>query len=246
MEADYCYLALLGKNADIEIQNYQATAVNVATNINDVIAPFRSFLDAGTMAVGVPLVSRTSVVVALAGQEQPQGLLGCEVLGREQDWPTEKVDLMTTSAYIVSRVLENFDMLRALRENETFFKTLAVSSPCGIMRTDMVGNCFYINDRAATIFGQTADDCLGKGWLACIHSEDQDRVWQGWELALTTHASFKDEYRIRHSDGSELWVIGTAIPHYNEVGRVIGIVGTLTDITELKTTQAALRLTNDA
>ncbi|CAK0762415.1 hypothetical protein CCP3SC15_280009 [Gammaproteobacteria bacterium] len=246
-EADHCYLAWWGaERGGITIHEYCAPAVisrqgGAAADLREAIAPFRALMEAGTMIAGVPLVSTSAVVVALTWRGKHQGLVGYEVIGREWDWPKEDVNLLATSACIVGRVLENLEVARALRENEALFHALAVSAPMGILCADAFGNCIYVNEQAAAICGLAVGDCLGMGWAAHLHPEDRERVWQGWEAVRISQVPFRDEYRFRHLNGTERWVIGTAISQYSDAEGAAGLVGTLTDITELKITQAALR-----
>src|SRR5262249_22076104 len=51
----------------------------------------------------------------------------------------------------------------------------------------------------------------------------------------------KEEHRLKRPDGSVIWVYGQAVPERNEAGEIIGVVGTLTDITERKLAEEALR-----
>lgn len=48
------------------------------------------------------------------------------------------------------------------------------------------------------------------------------------------------EYRFLHSDGSLRWVLGKAAPEKDPKGNVLGFIGTMTDITELRLNQERL------
>jgi len=247
--ADRCYLALWGSDGE-DIETYEHSSLvaiqDATVDPKDFITSLRVSLEAerGNMCTEIPLVSTVAVIVPLVWGGRLKGLVGCEVVERERDWPAEDLDLLVTSTRIVGRALENLEVVRALRESESLFCSLAVSSPLGIMRADTAGNCIYINDRGAAICGLPVDNCLGTGWVLHLHPEDRERVWQGWEAVRIAQIPFRDEYRFLHTDGCELWVIGTAIPQYNDLGKAVGFVGTFTDITELKTTQAALQRAN--
>jgi signal transduction histidine kinase len=53
-----------------------------------------------------------------------------------------------------------------------------------------------------------------------------------WEEAIAQGESFYAEYRIRHADGKEVWVLAYAMPEIVAPGEIAGYVGTITDITE--------------
>jgi len=58
-----------------------------------------------------------------------------------------------------------------------------------------------------------------------------------WELALTQKRRSEVNYRFVLSNGSVKWVLGQSVPEYNSQSQIIGFVGTITDITELKLIQ---------
>lgn len=234
-EVEHCYLVLWKDEKEVAIHEYCAPTMTPDNNIDETVVALRAMLEAGTMITGIPLVSTSAMVVALFWNGQPRGLLGCEAVDRKREWHKDDVDLLATSACILSRVLENFDVVRTLRECQSLFQALAVSSPVGIIRTDTAGRCTYSNERAATLLGHAVDGCLGTEWSTYLHPDDRDWVLHGWEAVRTHQTPFRGEYRFRHEDGSQLWVIGTAIPQYDDAGNVVGFVGTLTDITEFKT-----------
>ncbi|CAK0757416.1 hypothetical protein CCP3SC1_280019 [Gammaproteobacteria bacterium] len=137
VEVDRCYLALWEANGEgVEVYEHASpTAVqNAPIGLEDLVGSFRTLLETGEMNTEAPLVSQVTVVVPLIWGGQPRGVVGCEIVGRERHWPAEDVDLLTTSSRIIGRALENLEVARALYESEALFRSLAVSSPLGIMR----------------------------------------------------------------------------------------------------------------
>jgi PAS domain S-box-containing protein len=133
----------------------------------------------------------------------------------------------------------------ALRESERRYQTLAEVSPVGIFRTDAQGQTTYVNPRWCQISGLSAADAFGDGWLRAVHPEDREKLGQGWHVAADAHRLSVAEYRFVHSDGTLTWVMGQAVPEKDRAGRIVGYVGTVTDITALKQAQDALRLAHE-
>jgi two-component system, cell cycle sensor histidine kinase and response regulator CckA len=129
----------------------------------------------------------------------------------------------------------------ALRESEHRFQTLTAISPVGIFHTDAQGQTTYVNPRWCEIAGWPATDALGNGWLGAVHAEDREKLVGGWQTATGAQSASKAEYRFVHPDGSISWVMGQAVPEKDTAGRVVGYVGTITDITERKRAEDALR-----
>jgi len=125
------------------------------------------------------------------------------------------------------------------KEVEEQLQMLAQISPSGIWQTDMEGNNVYVSSRWSEITGISAEKALGGGWSRAIHPDDLQDVKDGWYLAATTKGmdTYRSEFRFITPDQKTVWVlcIATKIPS----GK--GWVGTITDITDLKTAEAELR-----
>jgi PAS domain S-box-containing protein len=123
---------------------------------------------------------------------------------------------------------------RELRESEERYQTLAKISPVGIFRTDPDGYTTYVNPTWSQISGLSEEDALGVGWLNAVHPEDKDRLKINWRASFHQQAPSFEDYRFIHPDGSITWVIGQAVPELNAEDKLVGFVGTITDITERK------------
>jgi diguanylate cyclase (GGDEF)-like protein/PAS domain S-box-containing protein len=131
--------------------------------------------------------------------------------------------------------------IQSLQERESLFHTLASAAPVGIFRTDAQGRCTYVNASWCNIAGSTLDASLDYGWKQTIYAEDQPLVDAALATAIKTQAAFKLEFRFQRPDGSLSWVIAQSNPELDATAVVIGFVGTITDISALKKTEASLR-----
>ncbi|MFI5142674.1 MAG: PAS domain S-box protein, partial [Thermoanaerobaculales bacterium] len=129
----------------------------------------------------------------------------------------------------------------ALRESEARFQLLARTAPVGIFQTDEHGSTVYVNQRWTEISRLSADQALGTGWIQSVHPEDRERLTVGWEDAIREGRESSADYRFIRPDGTVAWVIGHAVPMTDATGRLAGYVGTITDITERKRAEEALR-----
>jgi PAS domain S-box-containing protein len=134
----------------------------------------------------------------------------------------------------------------ALRAEELRYQTLSEISPVGIFRTDARGQTTYVNPRWCQITGLSATDGLGEGWLRAVHPQDREQVARGWREAVQAACSATADYRFVHTDGKVVWVMGQVVPEKDEAGHLVGYVGTITDVTERKRAEEALRLESAA
>ncbi len=129
----------------------------------------------------------------------------------------------------------------ALRESEQLFNTLAQVSPVGIFRTRPDGYTTYVNPKWVRLAGLTADKAMGDGWLNALHPEDREKIKAGWDSTTGKHDVSVAEYRFLRPNGTIVWVMGQAIPEFDASNNIVGYVGTITDITERKQAEDALR-----
>lgn len=116
-----------------------------------------------------------------------------------------------------------------------------ISAPVGIFRTDPEGACLFVNERWCQFAGMEASEALGSGWLGAIHPDDRERVSREWQTAITQAREFHLEYRFQRSDGSVVWLSGSAMPYPDAHGEVGGHVGTVMDISEAIAARESLK-----
>lgn len=143
---------------------------------------------------------------------------------------------------VVRDITERKKVDEALRRSLATFEKLATLSPVGILRTDADGGVLYVNNRWCEVAGIPQADALGTGWMRTLHPEDSNRVTAEWQAAVKHGTGFKADYRFVNPDGQITWVLGQAVPTTDADGTATGYIGTLTDVTEHKQMERALRV----
>ncbi|MGK7889287.1 MAG: PAS domain-containing protein [Leptolyngbyaceae cyanobacterium] len=129
-----------------------------------------------------------------------------------------------------------------LRTSEHRYATLASLAPVGIFRTDVNGNCVYVNERWCQISGLTPQEAAGQGWQQGLHPNDRESIGAEWYQSAQEKRPFQLEYRFQHANGYITWVYGQSTAEYDEVGNLLGYVGTITDISDRKQAEQDLQL----
>ena len=132
----------------------------------------------------------------------------------------------------------------ALRESQQLFQTLSQVSPVGIFRTRLDGYTTYVNPEWLQLSGLTIEESLGFGWLKAVHPEDRLQLEEKWNSAVNSKKPSVAEYRFIHADNSIVWVMGNAVTETKD-NKIVGYIGTITDITERKKTEIALRISEE-
>jgi PAS domain S-box-containing protein len=128
-------------------------------------------------------------------------------------------------------VTESRVALRALEESEQRFRSLAASSPIGIVRIEPTGRLTYVNDRFRQIVGRTDPDDQPRYAAEVVHPADRDAAVAAWRAAVDAGEAFDRQVRVDRRDDEVCWVHIRTVPLRDEAGRITGHVGTVEDVT---------------
>ncbi|GEM_PF-1018914 len=78
-------------------------------------------------------------------------------------------------------------------------------------------------------------------WLRMVHKDDRKAVLEQANLVRAGKDAYPVEHRILHKNGSTRWIRNAPVPRYDEQGRLVGYDGLITDITERRKSESALR-----
>ena len=121
-----------------------------------------------------------------------------------------------------------------LKASEKRYLTLSEIYPVGIFHTDIEGRYLYVNQKWLEIAEIPKEKAFGQGWVQVIHPEDREKVLQLWSEAVQNNCPFAAEYRFQTPEAKITWVFAQATTETDEQGKIVGYVGTVTDITERK------------
>ncbi|MEQ9485598.1 PAS domain S-box protein [Coleofasciculus sp. F4-SAH-05] len=135
-----------------------------------------------------------------------------------------------------------------LKENQRFIEKIINASPQLLYLFDpTAGTDLYINRQSLDILGYNPDEIIRRGmefFLDVLHPDDLPLIERNIKFWLTASDSdvLTTESRFRHKDGSWRWLLSREVVfERDENNRVIRILGTSQDITELKEAEEALR-----
>ncbi|HXZ84368.1 MAG TPA: PAS domain S-box protein, partial [Myxococcota bacterium] len=137
-------------------------------------------------------------------------------------------------------VTEERRALEEVRQSEARFQSLARAAPVGIFRIDNKGRHIYLNERWAELTGISIEEALANPGARPLHPDDDARILEISRQALLGGKPLRIEQRIIRPDGQMRYVLTQAVPEYDAAGAFAGWLGTLTDLTEKKASEAAL------
>ncbi len=125
------------------------------------------------------------------------------------------------------------------------FSLLAESIPQIVWMTRPDGSNFYFNQQWVDYTGLTLEESSGAGWNKPFHPDDQQRAWDAWEEATKGRGTYSLECRLRRADGVYKWWLIRGNPVLDAQGTVLNWIGTCTDIEHIKSSEAALRTSEE-
>lgn len=141
---------------------------------------------------------------------------------------------------IIHNVTDQVLARKKVEESEERYRTLADTIPQLMWTATPAGKINYANERCAQYSGMDSQHTYSKNWIQTIHPSDLPIVSRSWMRSIKNGKPFKEEYRIRRSDGVYRWFLGRALPVRNQNKEILYWNGTATDIEENKRIESEL------
>lgn len=123
--------------------------------------------------------------------------------------------------------------------SEEIYRQIVESANEGIWISDPDVRTIFVNQRMADMLGYTVDEMMGRIAYDFLDEEGKAIARNNREKRLRGEKGIYEQKYIR-KDGSFLWAMISASPLKDKLGKVIGILGMLTDITKRKNAEEAL------
>jgi two-component system cell cycle sensor histidine kinase/response regulator CckA len=167
-----------------------------------------------------PEVGRTDLVIAI------RGLIGL---------------VLVFDLYVVYQQLQIGRMRRRLVEREQFFQLISENVVDMIAVVDSSGKRIYNSPSYHRIMGYALDELEATSSFDQVHPDDRQIVVDAAADARRTGVGRRVEYRMRHKDGSWVYLESTASPVMNAKGEVENLVIVNRDISERRRLEGQLR-----
>ncbi|KAF2850812.1 putative histidine kinase group protein-like protein [Plenodomus tracheiphilus IPT5] len=132
-----------------------------------------------------------------------------------------------------------------IEENEKQFEYIANFMPVMVWTTTPDGMHDWFSQRWYDYTGLTVEQSIGEGWRLPFHPDDMKVTASNWFHSLETGDEYNTEYRCQRYDGEWRWMLGRALPFYDDSGRIVKWFGTCTDIHDLVLARQEARRTRE-
>ncbi len=141
-------------------------------------------------------------------------------------------------------ITERHQKEKDLRQTKQRLQHILASNPAVIYSCNPTGDCAttFISDNVKTELGYESREYTQNRefWIDHIHPDDVQYVKDEFSK-LVDQGSHVLEYRFRHKNGSYRWMRDELRLLFGEEGKSVEVVGSWTDITDMKQTEEALR-----
>lgn len=137
-------------------------------------------------------------------------------------------------------IAERRNAENAFRESEQRLRIIFETSQAGIIMVDEGGAITFANSRTAEMFGYPLEEVIGSDYTRHLHPE-QNLLGSNLmrQLISGETSCVNTERRYRRKDGSDFWGFLSGRRLETEDGRLLALVGFITDITDRKAAEEA-------
>ncbi|WP_416360999.1 sensor histidine kinase [Microcoleus sp. FACHB-672] len=127
-----------------------------------------------------------------------------------------------------------------MRESEAQYRRIVETATEGIWVLDAEGNTNFANQQVAQMLGSTPEEMIGQPLFAFMDEEGKAISLENMERRRQGIKEQHD-FKFYRKDGSHLWAIVSTNPIFDRAGNYAGVLKMITDITERKQAESALR-----
>ncbi|HOV10773.1 MAG TPA: PAS domain S-box protein [Bacteroidales bacterium] len=166
---------------------------------------------------------------------------GLSILMKE-DVPLSQIKLFETLVSETSVVLQRLFVEEKLKISEKLYRTLVITSPDGIMMSDLDGLPLAINKKCYEIFGYEEGDIvfLKENILNFISPVDRERYHINFIKRIRGENMLNQEYMALHKDGHEFSIDVNSSAVLDENEKPYALISVLRDISQRKRAEKLL------
>ncbi len=182
------------------------------------------------------------ICVPIVFKGESLGVLVVDNIRSKRLFSQSDMSLLMGIAPQVAISINNAMAYRKVTESEKRFRSLSETAPDIIYLVDTSGAFTYVNPAWEKILGHRVEDVLGRHVADFVRKEDLPLYIDMLKYVRGKAGTIQGGIGVLlHKDGSDRFFSISGAPHLDAEGRVIGVVGTLKDVTDLKLYEAKIQ-----
>ncbi len=208
--------------------------------IND-IADIRNKLSEKSVMFMTELGVKSFACVPIIYEGKSEGILAVDGTNAKSPLTQSDLSLLMGIAPQIGISLNNALAHKQLKESEERFRNLSNNSPDIIYQLDQTGRFKYVNPAWEEVFGHNCHELWGKNMTEFMRDDDRLSFSRIFKEIISRKSTVRDRnFILLNKKGLSRYVTFTGAPDLDAEGKVIGIVGTLKDITKLRSMEVQL------
>ncbi|WP_395751474.1 PAS domain S-box protein [Prosthecobacter sp.] len=179
----------------------------------------------------------------ISGAGQVLGAFAC--YRREVYSPHQaEIQAITAAARLAALAIENEERKQALQVSEERYARAMRATTDGLWEWNIVTGETYLSPRWKQMLGFSEADNLGKdqeSFMSRLHPDDWPRVQAARKAHFEQRVPYQVELRLSNKNGEYRWFLTRGEADWNERGEAVRITGTISDISDRKKAENALR-----
>ena len=181
------------------------------------------------------------LAVPMAAEGRLIGFIGLDSVRTARVWSDEEKTLLTLAGNAITGVLERKRAHDTLRDSEARYRLVVESVKEVIFQTDAGGCWTFLNSAWADVTGHRVGMTLGTRFLDYVHPDDREQHRAWFERLIRREAEACClVVRYLRIGGGFCWVEVNARSIADTGGSIVGISGTLNDVTAQKEHESQL------
>ncbi len=134
-----------------------------------------------------------------------------------------------------------------LSESRNRFKLALKGSSAGIWDWDAVNDRLYMSPLLNSILGYSLEKTINarrQSFENIVHPEDLEHAVKALDDHLRERTKFEIELRVRRGTGEYIWVLDSGQAEWDDKGKPLRMVGSITDISERKAAEKKIQHQN--
>jgi PAS domain S-box-containing protein len=138
-------------------------------------------------------------------------------------------------------ITQHMDIEKAYDESENKYRLLTEISPVCTFQMSHQGEVIYMSHAWKTITGSEPEEALGDKWMKFLHPLDRQQAVTDWNIIRGNEMSHYQEYRFLHKESKKIiWLLSRIVPQKSFNDKLLGYIGTFTDISAQKEVEETL------
>jgi PAS domain S-box-containing protein len=181
------------------------------------------------------------ICVPIVYEGKSEGILAVDNTETKTPPMQSDLSLLTGIAQQIGISLNNALAHKKTKESEERFRNLSNSSPDIIYQLDINGKFKYVNPAWEEVLGHNINEIKNKHLFDFINEKDQAAFVEIFQNILDDKLTVRDKnFVILNNKGLPRYITFTGAPDIDAEGNVMGVVGTLKDISRLRIMEAQL------